>query len=470
MGVEVLRLDASAYEGVIFDMDGVITRTAALHAQAWKQMFDSVLGKRGDPSDPAGVETFPGSVLLAGQVRLAGLPSAVVTASKNGRLIMERSGLMSLFDVLVDGNVASALSLRGKPEPDIMLEAARRLGVRPDEAILFEDALAGVQAGRAAGMKLVVGVARDGNERPLKEGGADVVVDDLSSVRLLTPRPCSTAELAPACEALEVIETVITHVPRTLVFLDYDGTLTPIVERPELAKLDQAMRHTLSRLAERHTVAVISGRELNEVRSLVGLDGVIYAGSHGFEIAGPEGNDSLLERGEEYFSLIDEAEQLLRDRLSGLEGVLIERKRLSVAVHFRLAPPEAESVVSESVDEVMSRLRGLRRSAGKKVIELQPGIDWNKGKAVDWLLAWLGADPGVSLVIYIGDDLTDEDAFRALRGRGVGIVVRDPEPRDTYADLYLEDPDEVRVFLEALVAIDRQHRDRAGTEGGGSSS
>jgi len=212
---------------------------------------------------------------------------------------------MSLFDVLVDGNVASALSLRGKPEPDIMLEAARRLGVRPDEAILFEDALAGVQAGRAAGMKLVVGVARDGNERQLKEGGADVVVDDLSSVRLLTPRPCSTAELAPACEALEVIETVITHVPRTLVFLDYDGTLTPIVERPELAKLDQAMRHTLSRLAERYTVAVISGRELNEVRSLVGLDGVIYAGSHGFEIAGPEGNDSLLEQGEEYFSLIE---------------------------------------------------------------------------------------------------------------------------------------------------------------------
>lgn len=514
-----LYLDASAHRALIFDMDGVITDTAALHARAWKQMFDEVLEGRvdnageahgpfdidhdyhtyvdgkprlqglrafldarridmpwGDPSDPVGtesvhglgllknrillelieengVEVFPGSVLLAGQARLAGLRSAVVTSSKNGPLIMERSGLLGLFDALINGNVAAELSLKGKPQPDIMIEAARRLEVDPQETVLFEDALAGVEAGRAAGMKLVVGVARSGNEEQLRKEGADVVVDDLSRVRLLASKPRSTADLSTANEALPIIEAMIPRVTQTFIFLDYDGTLTPIVARPELATLAPQARDTLSRLAARYTVAIISGRGLDDVRSLVGLDTVFYAGSHGFEIVGPEGMHSVVEQGADHVPVIAEVERVLRGQLDDLEGVLIERKRFSLAVHFRLASPESEPIVSEAVDRVVTQYSGLRRAEGKKVIEVTPDIDWDKGKAVGWLLEQLGADPGASLVIYMGDDITDEDAFRAMQGSGVGIVVADSTPRPTYADLACQSPEEVRVFLERLIQV-----------------
>jgi trehalose 6-phosphate phosphatase len=519
MSQEILTIKAARYRAIVFDMDGVITRTAAVHAHAWKQMFDDLLRRQeertgrpqppfdivddyrayvdgkprldglksfldsrnidlpwGDPADPVGadtvqglgklknqifqellgkmgVETFPGSVLLAGRAKITGLRTAIVTSSKNGPLIMERSGLLALFDSLVDGNVSAELSLRGKPDPDIMIEAVHRLGVAPSETVLFEDAVSGVQAGRAAAMGLVVGVARAENHTQLKEGGADTVVDDLSMVRLLATRPRSTANVpsAAATDVLKTLGAMTLHVPRTAIFLDYDGTLTPIVERPELAQIDEMTRETIARLAEHCLVAVISGRSLEDVRSLVGLENLYYAGSHGFEISGPKGMVSLLQQGEECLPVIDRVEEDLRDRLGQIEGVLFERKPFSLAIHFRLAAPDAELRVSGAVDEVMSRYQGLRRSGGKKVIEVQPGIDWDKGKAVEWLMERLGLDPGVSLIIYLGDDLTDENAFRTLQGRGVGIVVRDLAPRPTYADLALDDTEAVRVLLEEIM-------------------
>lgn len=517
MSKQTLSIEAARYRAIIFDMDGVITRTAAIHAQAWKEMFDGFLRRQeghtgqfqkpfdivqdyrayvdgkprleglksfldsrhielpqGEPSDPVeaetvyglgnlknqifqqlveqkGVETFPGSVLLTGQAKIAGLRTAIVTSSRNGPLIMKRSGLMALFDALVDGNLAAELSLRGKPDPDIMIEAARRLEVGLGEAVLFEDAVSGVQAGHAAAMGLVVGVSRAENHRQLKEGGADAVVDDLSLVTLLTRRPRSTADVASATDSLDILRGMIHHVPRTAVFLDFDGTLAPIVESPELARIDGETRAMVSRLAERHLVAVISGRGLDDVRSRVGLDNLYYVGSHGLEISGPEGLHYLLEQGEEYLPVIDKVERGLRKQLGGLPGIVFERKRFSLAVHFRLASLDTEALVSEAVDAVMAHHQGLRRSGGKKVVEVRPDIEWDKGKAVQWLMERLGVDPSVSLAIYLGDDLTDEDAFRALHGRGVSIVVRDPTPRPTYADLALDDTQEVRVLLERIL-------------------
>jgi len=529
-----MDLETSGYGAVIFDLDGVITRTAALHARAWKQMFDALLEQReredgtpqppfdmvhdyrtyvdgksrleglqaflearridlpwGESSDRAGAETvnglgrlknqilrdlidregvdvFPGSVVVAAQARLADLKTAVVTSSKNGPLIMDRSGLMDLFDALVDGNVAEQMSLRGKPQPDIMMESTRRLGVRSEEAILFEDAVAGVQAGRAAGMKLVIGVARDGNQQQLEDAGAHLVVGDLSELRFLATKPRSTASLLHAGEAIPIVRALTASVPRTAVFLDYDGTLTPIVSRPELATLDDTVRHTLSRLAEHCTVTVISGRSMDDVRSLVGLEGLFYAGSHGFEIAGPDGAHSPLKHIEDVAAAVRQVAEALHERLDHIEGVLIEEKPLSVAVHFRLAPADAEPEVSEAIEVIVSRYSELRRSEGKKVIEIRPDIDWDKGRAVDFLLEHLGIDAATALVVYVGDDLTDEDALRALQGRGIGVVVRDSVPRDTYADLALEDPQEVHDFLETLVRVTGRIDRREAPRGGGS--
>lgn len=242
---------------------------------------------------------------------------------------------------------------------------------------------------------------------------------------------------------------------RPVVFLDYDGTLTPIVERPELARLSEPMRETVRELARRVPVAVISGRDLGDVRGLVAIDGIFYAGSHGFEIDAPSGARAVLGGGEEFLDSLDIAERELAERTRGIEGVLVERKRFSIAVHYRMARERDLASIHRLVSESAARHPRLRRSEGKKVHELRPGVEWHKGKAVLALLARMAPRAGEAAAVYIGDDLTDEDAFHALRGRGVGIVVRDAD-RPTAAGYALEDVAEVGRFLTLLAAACRQ--------------
>jgi alpha,alpha-trehalase len=206
----------------------------------------------------------------------------------------------------------------------------------------------------------------------------------------------------------------------------------------------------LARLAEIATVAVISGRDLKDIKRLVALDGLYYSGSHGFEIAGPGQTEQASEHGAEYLPLLDSAEQALRERLAGIDGALVERKRLSVAAHYRLIAPSDHEQVKKITDQVVAVHQGLRRTLGKMVYDLQPDIDWHKGRAVATLLEALGLDGDDVLPLYIGDDVTDEDAFRELRDRGLGIVVRGSN-RSTSATLALADTDEVQAFLEALM-------------------
>jgi beta-phosphoglucomutase family hydrolase len=229
----------------LFDLDGVITQTAKVHAAAWKEMFDAFLRQRdgdgftpfdihgdydryvdglpradgvrtflrsrnidlpeGDPDDPPtaetvnglgnrkndivqrriredGVEVYEGSVRYLHAVRAAGLRTAVVSSSANTAEVLQVTGLTDLFDARVDGQVARERHLPGKPKPDTFLAGAAELGVEPTEAAVFEDALAGVEAGRAGGFGIVVGVDRVGQAAALKEHGADVVVQDLDEL------------------------------------------------------------------------------------------------------------------------------------------------------------------------------------------------------------------------------------------------------------------------------------------------
>jgi trehalose 6-phosphate phosphatase len=241
---------------------------------------------------------------------------------------------------------------------------------------------------------------------------------------------------------------------RPALFLDYDGTLSPIAPRPEMATLPEETREVLRRLAGEVPVVIISGRGREDVASLVGLDGLAYAGSHGFDIAGPPpapGAPPLrLEVGENVPPRIDRAAARIEREIGGIEGVLIEPKRFAVSVHFRLADPADVPRIERAVDEAIESIPGLRKAHGKMLFELRPDLDWDKGRALLWLLDALGLDRPDVLPFYIGDDITDEDAFRALAGRGVGILVAE-EPRETAAEYQLRDPEEVRVFLERLM-------------------
>ena len=235
------------------------------------------------------------------------------------------------------------------------------------------------------------------------------------------------------------------------VFLDYDGTLTPIVSRPDLARLAAVTRGAVAALAERCPVAIVSGRDLADVRALVGLPGLIYAGSHGFDIAGPHGESLVLQQGTEFLPTLSAAADMLAERLSALPGVLIEYKRFAITVHYRLASVGGQDEASAAVEAVAAET-GLRVTGGKMIRELRPPIPWDKGRAVLWLLERLGLTGPEVVPLYLGDDETDEDAFRALAGRGLGVCV-DPEPRPTAAAFRLDGPAEVRPFLERLAAL-----------------
>jgi beta-phosphoglucomutase family hydrolase len=228
----------AAIRACLFDLDGVLTQTARVHAAAWKSMFDEFLrdraartGERFEPFDLAdyneyvdgkprydgvrsflasrgielpetevvalgnrknelvldliqrdGVEAYEGSVRYVRSAREAGLRRAVVSASTNCHDVLVAAGIDDLFDVRIDGIVAEREHLRGKPAPDTFLAAARALGVGPAAATVFEDAIAGVEAGRAGGFGFVVGVDRVGHAAALREHGADIVVADLSEL------------------------------------------------------------------------------------------------------------------------------------------------------------------------------------------------------------------------------------------------------------------------------------------------
>jgi alpha,alpha-trehalase len=243
-------ISQARHKAVVFDLDGVVTQTAAVHAASWKTLFDTYLRTRcahegrdcrpfdidsdyrtyvdgkprydgvrdflasrdialpeGRPSDPPeaetvcglgnrknvfftaevqehGVKTFPSTVELIRALRARGVGVGLMSSSRNTAMILQVTGLTDLFDVRVDGLEGEKLGLPGKPDPAMYLETARRLGVEPERAVVVEDALAGVEAGRRGGFDLVIGVDRVGQAQGLHAAGADVVVQDLAEVQL----------------------------------------------------------------------------------------------------------------------------------------------------------------------------------------------------------------------------------------------------------------------------------------------
>jgi len=230
--------------------------------------------------------------------------------------------------------------------------------------------------------------------------------------------------------------------------------LAPLVARPDLAVLPTATRDALSKVAARFPVALLSGRDREDVAARVGLPGLVYAGSHGFDIAGPGLRHEV---GEGIPEQIESAAASLRQALAGIPGILIEPKRFALSIHYRQTPADRRQEIERVVEAVAAQHPRLKRALGKKLFELRPDLDWDKGKALLWVLQEMGLTGPGALPIYLGDDLTDEDAFQAIAEvGGIGIVVQEEDiPGETAAGYSLRDPGEVRELLERLLKLTR---------------
>jgi trehalose 6-phosphate phosphatase len=244
-----------------------------------------------------------------------------------------------------------------------------------------------------------------------------------------------------------------------LLLADYDGTLTPIAPRPAEALLPPEVRRNLIILAKKpaFSAGVISGRAIEELKSMVGVAGIYYAGNHGLEIEGP-GLSYVNPTAASGRGIIKRLAGQLAEELDKIDGIFLQDKELSISVHYRLVAKGEEG----SVEEIVQRLTAVLRkegkivlSPGKKVWEIRPPVDWDKGKAVETIVKSIKAklEKGRLLTIFLGDDVTDEDAFEVVRRPEGWSVYVGPENNSSAAGYFLESPAEVEALLNRLIDL-----------------
>jgi trehalose 6-phosphate phosphatase len=387
--------------------------------------LDAVLAAEGGAPDSA--------VTLIRQLHEIGAGTAVFSDNRDRQDALDAAGIGELIDVFVGGPA----------------EAAGRLGARPGRCVVVANDVAAVTAGRDGGFALVVGLDRTGHRDALRRFGADAVVTDLREVTVRTGDR-RMSELPDALQALGLAAGLTARQPA--VFFDFDGTLSDIVDDPDSARPAAGAAEALQKLAAHCPVAVLSGRDLADVTARVGLPGVWYAGSHGFELTAPDGTHHQNDAAAAAIPVLERVAAQLRDQLASIPGVVVEHKRFGVAAHYRNAARDRVGEVAAAV-RAAGQQQGLRVTTGREVIELRPDIDWDKGKTLRWVIDHLRhAGSGHLMPIYLGDDITDEDAFDAVRHDGVPIVVRhtDDGDRATAALFALDSPARVTEFTDRL--------------------
>ncbi|KAK6936711.1 Trehalose-phosphatase [Dillenia turbinata] len=259
---------------------------------------------------------------------------------------------------------------------------------------------------------------------------------------------------------------------RIAIFLDYDGTLSPIVADPDRAFMPEKMRSAVNDVASQFPTAIISGRSLDKLFEFVRLTNVCYAGSHGMDIMAPtrlknsyntkfkteavdiKANEAVhFQPAQEFLPAIQEVLCKLEEETKMIPGVMIEDNKFCISVHFRQVQEEDYTRLEEKVKAILEDYSLLQLTNGKKVMEIRPSIKWDKGHALEYLLEFLGfGNFNDVLPIYIGDDQTDEDAFKVIQSRGQGYsILVSSIPKYTGASYSLHDPMEVLSFLLRLV-------------------
>jgi alpha,alpha-trehalase len=249
--------------------------------------------------------------------------------------------------------------------------------------------------------------------------------------------------------SIEEIKNRVAEVSHCVLFLDYDGTLVPICKEPSLARLSLNTRNVIKDLLRNPflSVGVISGRSLKEIRKMVGIRNLLYAGNHGFEMYFKDRTWTHPEL-EEFTPRLKKVVRELRNRTGEIAGVLVEDKKFTASIHYRNVTSHSPGSLRAVINDILAPYpETFTLFRGKKVFEIRPCIEWNKGKALERLTELLAIRTKL-VRIYIGDDQTDEDAFSAL-GKG-DIAIRVGSKKGSRARYYCRSSSEVVTFLKML--------------------
>ncbi len=238
-------------------------------------------------------------------------------------------------------------------------------------------------------------------------------------------------------------------------FLDFDGTLTPVRRRPELAQLSAEMSAKLIELKSFIPLAIVSGRDREDVKNLVGVEDLFYAGCHGFDIQDPRLPALPKLDGQCSQEDIKVLGNVVADSINKFDEAVLKIKKWAIAIHYRALTPTKAGLLEKIVKDTVAPLSNFRVGQGDQVIEITPSVPWDKGEAVLWLQSQFARLYGIGEAIYIGDDTTDEDAFRALERNGLSILVAE-RSRPSSAAYRLNNPEEVGWFLDQLLCLLRK--------------
>jgi trehalose-phosphatase len=243
------------------------------------------------------------------------------------------------------------------------------------------------------------------------------------------------------------IEELMRPYRRIYLLTDYDGTLTPIVNHPDRATLNANVRDLLRSLLKdrRFTLAIITGRTLKEIIQLVGIKGAYYIGNHGLEIKGPS-LTFVHPVAEKLSPMISRICNDLKSKFEPIYGIIVEDKGLTASIHYRMVPKSMIGEMKKVVRSMVRSYEDFEIRYGKMVVEIRPKVFWDKGDAALWLVRNLGED---GIITYIGDDKTDEDAFKKIDG-GLTILVS-KRKKYSNARYYLKSVEDVHKFLHRLL-------------------
>jgi trehalose-phosphatase len=239
-------------------------------------------------------------------------------------------------------------------------------------------------------------------------------------------------------------------------FLDYDGTLTPKVGDPDKAVIHLKTKSLIKRISQNKNcmTAIVTGRSLRDIRKRVGLKNIVYAANHGLQIRGPKIKLNVAVP-TKYKIALQHIKRELSKRFAQVKGVFLEDKELSISYHYGLVSGEKVHFIKDSFYQVTApycKSGQIKIEAGKKLLEVRPNVKWDKGQAVLWLLQRLSKPTGNSyLPIYIGDDSTDEDAFKALKNKGLTVIVG--RNKKSHAQYYIRNTRETIGFINWILKV-----------------